>query len=514
MKLRRIIGVTILALWVVAVAFHVRREYFRAETVVLAEGARALAPGSHFYSVQMDGRAIGLASSRLDTLPDGFRFDDLVRLEVPALDRVHTANVQTRARLGPSLELRSFDFRLESEIGEFHVAGEAEADSTLVLRVESGPGGARVTRVPMGQSLTLPVALPLRLAAAGRLAPGEEYTAQVFDPSAMSHRPVTVRVTGRDMLVVLDSVAQNAGGRWVPAGHDTIPVWVVEESYGGVSVRSWLDEDGRLVRAESPMGFTLIRMPYEAADQAWVRDRGDAELARGYGAVIENTAVAANADLSELEGGLSRLVVRLENVELEGFDLQGGRQGLRGDTLRVTREPLSALQASYQLPYSGEAVPDDALESTALIQADAPELVAVARRVAGGSRDAGVVARRLNEWVYERLEKDVTLSVPSALQVLEAGQGDCNEHTVLYVALARALGLPARTAVGLVFVNGQFYYHAWPEVWLDGWVAMDPTLGQVPADASHLRFLTGGLARQVELIRLIGRLQLDILEAA
>jgi transglutaminase-like putative cysteine protease len=82
---------------------------------------------------------------------------------------------------------------------------------------------------------------------------------------------------------------------------------------------------------------------------------------------------------------------------------------------------------------------------------------------------------------------------------------------VLFVALARALGLPTRTAVGLVHIDGSFYYHAWPEVWLNEWVAVDPTLGQYPADASHLRFLNGGLARQVELIRLIGRLQLEVI---
>jgi transglutaminase-like putative cysteine protease len=110
------------------------------------------------------------------------------------------------------------------------------------------------------------------------------------------------------------------------------------------------------------------------------------------------------------------------------------------------------------------------------------------------------------------LRKRITPSIPSALQVLDARQGDCNEHTVLYVALARSLGLPARTAVGLVHIRGRFYYHAWPEVWLGGeWIAIDPTLGQAPADASHLRFLVGGLARQVELVRLIGRLSVDIL---
>jgi transglutaminase-like putative cysteine protease len=74
------------------------------------------------------------------------------------------------------------------------------------------------------------------------------------------------------------------------------------------------------------------------------------------------------------------------------------------------------------------------------------------------------------------------------------------------------VGLPARTAVGVMYHPryGRFYYHAWPEVWLGQWVAVDPTWGQFPADASHLRFITGGLARQVELVRLLGRLRIDV----
>ena len=120
-------------------------------------------------------------------------------------------------------------------------------------------------------------------------------------------------------------------------------------------------------------------------------------------------------------------------------------------------------------------------------------------------------AELLNEWVYESIEKRITISVPSAVEVLETRRGDCNEHTVLYVALARAAGIPARTAAGLVYSDGSFFYHAWPEVYLNGWVAADPTFGQFPADAAHLRFTIGGLARQMELVRLIGRLELEVI---
>jgi transglutaminase-like putative cysteine protease len=103
--------------------------------------------------------------------------------------------------------------------------------------------------------------------------------------------------------------------------------------------------------------------------------------------------------------------------------------------------------------------------------------------------------------------------VPSALEVLESRRGDSNEHTVLFVAMARAMGLPARPSAGVVYVDGQFYYHAWPEVYLNGWVPVDPTFGQFPADASHIRFTVGGLARPMELVQLVGQLSIDILDA-
>ena len=76
-------------------------------------------------------------------------------------------------------------------------------------------------------------------------------------------------------------------------------------------------------------------------------------------------------------------------------------------------------------------------------------------------------AERLTRYVNALLDKKPTVSLPSAREVLRTKVGDCNEHTALYVAMARAIGIPARIAVGLVFVHGAFYYHAWPEVYID-----------------------------------------------
>lgn len=511
MKVRTVVGVTILALWVVALGFHVRREYFRSEALVLAHGARSLGPGSHFYMVEMEGRAIGMASSRLDTVPGGFLFEDMLQLDVPAMGAFHSATVRTRATLGAALELRDFDFQLRSAVGDYRVRGEARSDSVLDLWLDAG-SGEQASTLRIDPSTTLPASLPLRMAAAGRMVEGREYTARVLDPSVLADRSVTIRVRGREMVTVGDSVAYDAARGWRVANDRTVAVWVVEESYGGVSVTSRVDQEGRLVGSESPMGFSIRRVPYEIAEQAWRRSRSDPSLAAGYGVIIESTAIASNADLTGIDRESSRLALRLLNVNLDGFDLDGGRQTLRGDTLVIRREPPAVLTASYALPYRGGGAPAEELAATPLAQADDPRIVAMAREIAAGSTAPGEVARRLNDWVYASLRKEITPSIPSAVQVLETREGDCNEHTVLYVALARALGLPARTAVGVVHLNGRFFYHAWPEVWLDEWVAVDPTFGQFPADPSHVRFLVGGLARQVELIRLIGRLELDILE--
>jgi len=204
-------------------------------------------------------------------------------------------------------------------------------------------------------------------------------------------------------------------------------------------------------------------------------------------------------------------------VDLTGFDQllagEGGRQRLAGDTLIVTRESALQMRATpFRLP-SRDSSLARWLQPEPLIQSWDPRIAAQARLIVGGGRNRSPAraAELLTHWVHANVRRVLTLSVPSAEKVLETRRGDCNEATTLYVALARSAGLPARTVSGLIYLNGRFYYHAWPEVYLGGWVAVDPTFDQYPADAAHLRFAIGGLARQVELLPLVGRLKLEVL---
>ncbi len=509
---RRLVGGSILLVWVVMVGWMVRREYFQPELARLAEATLSLAPGVNFYLLSMGGRTVGQATSRLDTLPDGFELDDLMSLELPALGQTGTAVARTRVKLDSALVMESFSFSLDSEVGRFEADGSVLADTVLTVSIRSA-GSEQHLDFRMAQTPVFSSIVPIRVAMGEGLEVGNRVRLPVFDPTSLGTRTVEVRVLEHDTLVVPDSAALDPStGRWAPARYDSIPAWRIAEVFGGIQVESWVDEDGRVLSAASPLGFSMEKTEYELARQS----QEDARLTSSSPVdsdVILSTAVQSNVDLADVEEH-GELRFRLTGVDLSGFELDGGRQRLRGDTLIIRREDWDRLQPGYRLPYPRMDL-REALEPEPLIQSDDQRVIDLAEQItarrAQWRQDPRHVARQLTSAVYNLLDKRITFSVPNAVQVLDTRQGDCNEHTVLYVALARALGLPARTAVGLVYVNGAFFYHAWPEVWLGEWVAVDPTFGQYPADASHIRFIVGGLAQQVEIVRLIGNLDIDVL---
>jgi transglutaminase-like putative cysteine protease len=509
---RRLLAMTIVLVWLGMVGWQVRREYFQPELTRLAEAAMALAPGVSFYTLTMGDRTVGQATSRLDTLPDGFRMEDVMNLELPALGQTGTAVARTSVKLNRALVMEEFQFTLDSEVGRFEASGTLGPDTTLDVTIRSA-GSEQNLSFRLPQPPIMSNVVPIRIAMGGALNVGETVRLPVFDPTSLSTRTVEVDVLEHDTLVVTDSVVMDVGtGRWSSAHLDSIPAWKIAEVFGGVRVESWVDADGRIIQSSSPLGFSMERTEYELARQA----QEDARLVDASPIdddVILATAVQSNVDFEDVEQ-YDELRFRLTGVDLSGFELDGGRQTLRGDTLIVRRERWDDVDPGYSLPYSFMDL-REALEPEPLIQSDDPRIRDQARSItvarAQWRQNPKEVAAQLTRSVYRMLEKTVTFSVPNAIQVLETRQGDCNEHTVLYVALARSLGLPARTAVGLVYVNGAFFYHAWPEVWLGEWVAMDPTFGQIPADASHIRFVIGGLAQQVEIVRLIGNLDIEVL---
>ena len=515
---RKTLAVGILAAWLAGLGALAWREVGRGDAERLAEVAMRVTPGAAFYGVMQGREQIGFASSTIDTVATGIAMSDLFVADLPVGGALHRASVRSDVFLTRTLVLDSFALALESEGGNMRVTGRPESDSVLVVTIASSGEPADTQRVKVHGPVFLPTLVPLAVMLSRQPDVGDRRRLTVFDPTAMAPREVVVRIAAESLFTISDSARFDKGTkRWVTALTDTVRAWRLEtegsDLQGRARLAGWVDAQGRVVRLTQPGELAMQRMAYEIAYENWRLDRRGrkARATTADSDVLESTAIAASEPLAK--GRRERLAVRLGNVSLAGFDLDGGRQRLVGDTLRIATEPASALAAAYRLPapeLRARFAPE--LASEALLQVNDPRIRALADRLRGTETDPRVVAERIERWVHDSLVKEITFGLPNATQVLVARRGDCNEHTQLYLALARAAGIPARSAAGLAYVRGKFYYHAWPEVFLGDWVAVDPTFGEFPADAAHLRFVTGGLDRQAELLRLIGNLKIDVVK--
>ncbi len=159
------------------------------------------------------------------------------------------------------------------------------------------------------------------------------------------------------------------------------------------------------------------------------------------------------------------------------------------------------------------------LSATAFIEAAHPEIRAKAVEIIGGEVNSWRASKKLCRWVYKSItQKKLSGGFNSSLKTLESLSGDCTEHTVLLIAMARSVGIPARICSGLVFSKDAFYYHFWPEVYVGTWVQMDPTLGQIIADANHIQ-LQGSILESGTMVeftegvfRTLNQLEIDVVE--
>ena len=73
------------------------------------------------------------------------------------------------------------------------------------------------------------------------------------------------------------------------------------------------------------------------------------------------------------------------------------------------------------------------------------------------------------------------------------------------------MGIPTRIVNGLVYSQeySGFLYHAWPEVYVGEWRALDPTFGQDVVDATHIKLTEGTEEGSFRLMEFVGKLKID-----
>ena len=491
--------IAILTAWVLSLGWLVKREVFRPTGARLAEAALAVPPGALFYRLDVGGQQMGYSSTTIDTLPSALRVETVFVLDVPALGKLHRTTARSTTMLSRALRLQSVIASFDGDIGRFETHGRVLGDTVFSVAIVSGQD-SQMTRIPLKGPVTLPALLPLRLAFGGELQSGRSYTARLFDPLLVTGRDVTARVSAETTLVVSDSAdIDSTTMTWVPEHFDTVRAFRIDQEANGVTTHSWIDAQGRIVLTASEPGFSMERAAFEIVYENF-KHRDTARVARsstapGADAIVPLTALAAGVHASPTPRQRLRLLLN------------------ERDTVEIVQaSAIQAGAAAYRLPSQDTALARW-LAPEPLIQSHDPRIAAQGRLIIGRERSPGRVAELLTHWVSRSLQRATSIepSAPSAVKVLETRRGDCNEAATLFVALARGAGLPARTVAGLIYLNGRFYYHAWAEVFLSAWTAVDPTFDQLPADASRLPIVTGGLARQVELVPLIGRLQLEVL---
>lgn len=429
---------------------------------------------SGHYEIRLAGRPIGrMTLSRLKTA-DGYLFRDWGLMVLKLGDKVSRIDLEYVCRTDARLKVLSFEHNLRGDGQRHRVRGRVSGGKLVVHYQFGGAEGRREFQLK-GPLLISPMATLYfqQQARAGRT----KITGYVFEPPTLTLSLYTA-----------------AFHRIKKGGQGLLAVDVTRRL---TRIYVEIRPDGQLNRQDGPMGQKVTRLTGRVTSPL----RAAVDLYRALSIKVTGRIPPPGIKLR-------RLRVRLKGIKVQGLALAGGGQKLAGNVLTVS-VPAHGAGKNYAPPSSTHR---QWLRPSTFIQSDHPTVKARAKAIVGPAKDAVQAVTRLYKWVFQTLDKRPIGPAPDALSVLKHRQGDCNEHSVLFVALARAAGVPARVAVGLVLQGGRALYHAWAEVWLGQWVPLDPTWDQFPADAGHLRLVYGLGQGVLDLESVVGRLQLEILD--
>lgn len=201
----------------------------------------------------------------------------------------------------------------------------------------------------------------------------------------------------------------------------------------------------------------------------------------------------------EISGAKSHRVVKSDVNDVLYVVPQGNQPFTL--TTKVTVWPYS-FKKQLAKTTAARSLPPDARASLGSAEAMNVKSPALAKVVAGlkGSSNADT-ARNILAWMKKHIEYKlegtsiVKLDFKSMDEILQRGHAECRGYAMLFTALCRAAGVPARPVWGLARVGvgqdkrfGDIASHNWAEFYVlgVGWVPVDPqrpeTLGFLPTN--------------------------------
>ena len=379
------------------------------------------------------------------------------------------------------------------------------AGDTLELSVTS-QGRSLDQKIPWQDEYGGPYAVELSLLTQP-MAPGEKRSIIHFD-------------VGVGMLATTALVAKDYEDVQLPGGKQELLQIDGTTDFAGQTLKAtiWADRTGEVLKTRiSAMGLDLE-----------VVRATEVEALAGSGAFSfdlgKDVMVAANRSLTNPHD-TRRIVYRLR---LEGGDPcdafpSGDSQSIGPVDKNTARATVWSIRPGTDWgnrDAADDPPTDDDREPNALIQSDDPLVIKMTEEAIGDEKDLWKAAIAMESHVSGHMTKSgFSTAFASAAEVAKSRKGDCTEHAVLLVAMARAAGIPARVAMGLVYYQKAYAYHMWTEVHIDGrWIPLDATLGKGGIGAAHLKVSHSNLkgaspyAGFLPVLKIIGQLKIEIEE--
>lgn len=475
MSFSRLSSLFIIVIWIALFAALLQRDYFVKKINLHEKQVLTRSKEESFLGVYFKGERIGFVQNRYSPQENGsVRLLQNSHLLLNILGQSHPVDMNLEADLSADFLLQSFSFSLSSTFYRMNAKGTIHGNS---VNFSLSTGKEDIT-----DSITLkaPPILPVNQRGyllKQDLLPGDKISIPFFDPVTLSGKETTMEYRGKEKVLIHNRVLSL---------HRFI------ENYAGIRINSWIDDQGKVIKEESPAGFIFLAEPEFKARN--IAGRGEE--------ILSAVAVPFEGDLASLEDA-SSVTFKLTLPADSEFDLYGDRQIYRDPLLTVSREALP--EGDFCRGQKNN------LEATAFIQTKNPKIAELAEKLTRDQASSMDKVKAIGSWLYTHIDKQPVISIPDALTTLKSRKGDCNEHAVLFAALARNRGIPARVAAGVMYHAGRFYYHAWNEVCIaETWISIDTTKNQIPADLSHIKFIEGDIRDQTKIISLLGNLGIEL----
>ena len=492
---RRLTIAAIFLAWAASVAWLVFYEAYPELRQDMSGGyqsllSRGVMVVDEYMKITFQGRQIGYSQSTVDLDETDPRHQYLVGnrtiLQLNVMGSRQWISVSTRATVDTQYALQSFAFVLSSAGYAVNVDGERAGPDTFQTTVRSA-GSTQRFKVTIPKDAVL--YSPMTEMALRSLTPGKQVTLRMFNPVSLSPQSVTVRALRRETI---------------RHRNQALEATVLAATSDGMETLSWIDRDGRVLRQETPFGWTMEACSAQEALNVKGAASGSDMLTALAVPIAGNAAALPTARTARLVlrgAAVDPALLASQRQTIVAVSSNAVTLDVRADALPTASDHDTEIPAAELAPF---------LVSTPFVQSSDPALKAQAAAITGTCTSRVEAALAIYNWVYRNVVKKPTVSLPSALDVLRQREGDCNEHTYLFVGLARAAGIPAKIRVGLTLYDGLLYYHAWPSVYVGRWVDMDPTLGRPVVSAAYLSLLEGELAEQMKLMGMIGRLKVEV----